>query len=109
MSSSDNLPVPRPDDDWPTQAADQVEKIVQTVHDRAIKPIETVARAIVYGLIVLAAAIVALTVLAIALVRLVNSYLPGDVWGAHLLVGGLFVVGGLVLWMGRRAPDPEAT
>lgn len=109
MSSSDNLPVPRPDDDWPKQAADTIERVVQTVRDRTTRPVLVAAKAIVYGLIVLVSATVALTLLVVALIRVVNVYLPGDVWAAHLLVGAVFLVGGLVLWMGRRAPEPEPT
>jgi len=109
VSQSDNLPVPRQPDDWPVQAADTVERVVQTVKDRTTKPVMTVAKAVVYGLIVAAGGITALVLLSIALVRVVNVYLPGDVWGAHLLVGTVFVIAGLVLWATRRAPEPETS
>jgi hypothetical protein len=29
---------------------------------------------------------------------------PGDVWAAHLIIGGLFSLAGVFLWSKRRAP-----
>ena len=43
------------------------------------------------------------------LVRLVDAYLPEDVWAAHLLLGALLTLAGLVLWAKRKSPalDPR--
>jgi hypothetical protein len=94
------------DGDWSEQAADAVVKVVDTVRDKTTGPVLTVARAIVYGLIGVFAVLVALILLTIALVRLADSYLPGNVWSAHLLIGLLFSIGGLVAWTKRYPPDP---
>jgi len=92
------------DADWSEQAADTVVKVVDAVREKTTGPVLTVARAIVYGLIGLFAVIVALIVVTIALVRFVNVYLPGDVWAAHLLIGTLFTIAGLLLWRKRHVP-----
>jgi len=100
-------PVVAADDDWADQAADTVVKVVDTVREKTTGPILTVARAIVYGLIGIFAVLVALIVLTIALVRLVDVYLPGEVWSAHLLIGALFTLFGLLVWSKRNAPADD--
>jgi hypothetical protein len=94
------------DGDWSEQAADTVVKVVDAVREKTTGPVLTVARAIVYGLIGVFAVIVALIVLTIALVRLVDVYLPGEVWSAHLLIGAIFIAGGWLAWRKRYAPEP---
>jgi hypothetical protein len=98
-------PSPVGDDDWADQAADTVVKVVDAVREKTTGPILTAARAVVYGMIGVFAGLVALIVLTIALVRLVDVYLPGEVWSAHLLIGTLFTVGGLLVWRKRYAPE----
>ena len=97
-------PPPRADDDWSEQAADAVVKVVDAVRDKTTGPVLTIARAIVYGLIGLFAVIVALVVLVIALVRIIDVYLPGEVWSTYLLLGVLFTALGLFIWGKRHVP-----
>ena len=92
-------------DDWAGQAADAVVTVVDTVREKTTGPVLTVARAIVYGIIGLFAVLVALVLLTVALVRFTNVYLPGGVWAAHLLIGSIFILGGLLVWRKRYAPD----
>ena len=94
------------DGDWSEQAADTVVKVVDAVRDKTTGPVLTAARAVVYGLIGLVAVIVALIVLTIALVRLVDVYLPGEVWSAHAFIGLLFTFAGWYVWRKRYAPEP---
>ena len=105
--ASTSLPTePSPaDDDWADQAADTVVKVVDAVREKTTGPVLTAARAIVYGIIGVFAGLVALIVLTIALVRFVDVWLPGDVWQAHLLIGALFTIGGLLVWRKRHAPE----
>ena len=88
--------------DWPAQAADAVVDLVGAVRDRTIGPIMLVARALVYGILVLVLATVAVVLLVIALVRVTDWLVPGEVWSAYLVLGSLFTAGGLVLWSMRR-------
>jgi tetrahydromethanopterin S-methyltransferase subunit F len=88
--------------DWPTQAADAIERAVETVRSKTSQPLLGVASWIVYGLL---AAIVGLTagiVAVIALVRVLNIILPSGVWLPDVILGGIFTAGGLVLWSRRR-------
>jgi hypothetical protein len=99
-------------EDWPVQATEAIVKVVGTAHDKITGPIQTVARAIVYGLLAAILGVTAFVLLVILALRLVNSYLPESVfgenhmWAAHLLVGLLFTVSGLVLLrLAKRPPD----
>lgn len=83
-----------PGGDWTVQAADSIERLVGTVRDKTAVPLTTVARAVVFGLLAAVMGIAVLVLVAIGLVRAVNAYLPGDVWAAHLLVGGIFTLAG---------------
>jgi hypothetical protein len=96
---------PPTSEDWADQAADAVVSVVDAVRDKTTGPVLTVARAIVYGIIGLFAALVALVLVTVALVRFTDVYLPGEVWAAHLLIGAIFIVGGLLVWRKRYAPD----
>ncbi len=102
-------PAPRPSSrapltgDWPAQAADTVVDVVGSVRERVIEPLLKIARVVVYGLLISVAALVALVLLLIALVRMLDSYLPGEVWSAYLLLGGLFTIGGVFCWSQRSS------
>src|SRR5688500_20345621 len=96
---------PAPPEDWADQAADTVVRVVDTVREKTTGPVLTAARAIVYGIIGFFAALVALIVLVIALIRILDVYLPGEVWSAYLLLGIAFLVGGGLVWHQRHAPE----
>jgi hypothetical protein len=96
---------PAPPEDWADQAADTVVKVVDAVREKTTGPVLTAARAIVYGIIGVFAGLVALILVTIALVRIVDVYLPGEVWSAYLLIGTLFTIGGLLVWRKRYAPE----
>jgi hypothetical protein len=102
----DPQPTGGDDADWTEQATDTVVDLVATVRAKATGPALTAARGVVYGLLAALVAVMSLTLLVVGLVRLVDNYLPGDVWAAHLLVGLLFVLVGVILWSQRKAPAP---
>lgn len=84
--------------DWTVQAADTVERLVGGLRDKTAVPLTTVARALVYGLLAAVMAIATAVLVVIGVLRAVDVYLPGEVWSAHLLVGGIFTaLGGLLL------------
>ncbi|MEO7837265.1 MAG: hypothetical protein ABIS21_06445 [Acidimicrobiales bacterium] len=92
--------VPAVDDvqDWTVQAADAVERLVNGLRAKTTTPLTVVARALVYGLLTAVMGIATIVLVIIGLLRAVDVYLPGEVWSAHLLVGGIFtVLGGLLL------------
>ncbi|MDQ3574011.1 MAG: hypothetical protein M3378_05400 [Actinomycetota bacterium] len=100
---------PRPDggDDWTIQAADTVERLVGTVRDKTSVPLTTVARGVVFGLMAAIMGVVVAVLVAVTLVRVIDVVTgEGNVWIAHLTVGGIFsVVGGVLL---RKATTKTA-
>jgi hypothetical protein len=83
--------------DWTVQVADTIERVVGSVRSKTALPLTTVARGLVYGLIALVMGLAALVLVAAGLVRAVDTYLPGGVWAAHLLIGGIFCAVGTFL------------
>ncbi|MCB9372352.1 MAG: hypothetical protein H6518_06180 [Microthrixaceae bacterium] len=98
---------PRPGDDWPAKAADQIVALVDQVRDKTTGPAIRAARAVVFGFLATMLGAAALVLLIVGLVRFVDVYVPGGVWVAHAIVGLLFVGSGLVLWAKRTAPATE--
>jgi hypothetical protein len=95
---------------WQARVVDTIEDVVSAVHDRVIRPLLVVARAIVFGTIVATMALVVSILLSVALVRLLDVYaFGGRVWASDALVGGIFTVGGLVAWTMRRARGDTGT
>jgi hypothetical protein len=95
---------PAPAGDLPTQVADTIDRVVGTVRDATTGRALTVARAIVYGTFAAIVSTAVLVTTIVFLVRIIDNYLPGDVWATYLLLGGIFTVCGIVLWSRRNAP-----
>jgi hypothetical protein len=99
-----------PASDWPAQAADTIERVVGSVRDKTTGPAITAARWVVYGTFALVVGTGVGVLVAIAAVRLLDVYLPNAVfgeqhtWVAHLLVGAVFSLFGMLLWSRRTAP-----
>lgn len=103
-------PVPAaPGRDWSDQAAEAIESVVLAVKDKTTIA-TTIARALVYGVVILALATTAGVLVVIAAVRLADVYLLGwagrvhgrhRVWIAYLALGVLFSGSGLALWTRR--------
>ena len=97
---------------WSDQAADTVETIVLTVKDKTTVPLQTAARAIVYGLIVVVLAVILLVAGIVAFVRFADVYFLGwagikqdqhRVYIVYLVLGMVFCAAGFVCWS-RRTP-----
>jgi hypothetical protein len=101
-------------DDWPAQAADSIVNAVGTVHDKVTGPATTIARGIVFGTFALILGAAAFALVIIAMVRIVNNYLPDSVfgeqhiWAAYMIVGGILCVFAFVLWLKRNPKQAEA-
>ena len=100
--------------DWPVQAADAIERAVGGVRDKTTGPAITVTRAVVYGTFAAILGVAVLVMVAIIVVRILDVYLPesitGDdnVWLAHLIVGVVFCVGGMIAWSKRSVPTASS-
>jgi hypothetical protein len=95
--------------EWPKKAADTVDLVVDTIHDKAIRPVLLAARIVVFGLLIAVLSTVVLVLLSVGLLRLLDVYaFPGRVWLSYAVVGGVFTVVGLLAWTKRtsRAARP---
>jgi hypothetical protein len=101
--------------DWPAQAADTIERVVQGVRDKTTGPAITAARWVVAGLFLLVAGTAALILLTVMLVRLLDAYLPDSVfgedhvWAAHTILGVVVTAFGLALLRKRNRPSSDAS
>ena len=91
-----------PTDDWAAQVADTIESVVGAVRDKTTVKLETVARAVVFGILIAVMGLAALVLVTIVLVRLGTYVAP--VWAVYAVLGTLFTLVGLFLWS-RRQPD----
>jgi hypothetical protein len=89
--------------DWTTEAADTVERVVVIVRDKTVVPAQTITKAVVYGLVVAFLLTAAILLLTLGAFRALDAYFPGGVWSAYLLLGGIFVIGGAFCWSKRNA------
>jgi hypothetical protein len=92
----------------PRRAADAVQLLVDTVHDKAVRPAVIATRAIVFGLVVAAVATVLVVVGSIAVLRLFDVYVfHHRVWLSYIVLGAAFTLAGLAAWTRRTArPSP---
>jgi hypothetical protein len=92
--------------DWPAQATDTIVNLVDQVRAKTTGPAITVARGLVFGIIVGVLGLVAAVLLLIFAVRLTTEVLDliwdgAGVWLTYLLYGVLFTVIGAVIF-GKR-------
>jgi len=90
--------IARSDDDWAVQTADTIERLIETVRSNTSDRLVSVTRLVVFGLLAAILGLVALVFLVNRVVRFMDSYIPGGVWVVYLVLGGLFTLGGLLLW-----------
>src|SRR2546423_5975637 len=98
MADVDTTPARGRSDDWAVQTADTIERLVESVRSNTSDRLVSVARLVVFGLLAAILGTVAVVLLAIFVVRIMDSYIPSGVWVVYLLLGGLFTLGGLLLW-----------
>jgi hypothetical protein len=88
--------------DWTTDAANAIDNAVGIVRERTVEPVQTVARAVIYGLMAALILIPAVTLLTIGVFRLLTIAVFHNVWGAWAGLGGIFLVIGLFCWTKRN-------
>ena len=88
--------------DWAAQTADTIDRLVTSVRSKTTDPLERAVRIVVYGIVAAVLGISALVLVSITLIRVVDILVPGPVWSAHVIVGGIFSLVGLFLWAKRR-------
>ena len=91
------------DSEWPSHAADLIEQVVASVHDRAIRPLIIAARGIVFGLLIATMLLVLGVLGSVAAIRLLDVYVFGSrVWASYTVMGALFTGAGLMAWSRRQ-------
>jgi hypothetical protein len=93
--------------EWPAQAADTIVDAIGKVRDKTTKPAIVAARALVYGLIAGVVGLVAVIVALVGLVRVLDNYVPNEVWVIYAGFFVVFSVAGLVLLRKANAPAPS--
>ena len=103
---------PFTDPNWAADLADTVERVVGTVHDKTTKPLVTVARALVYGLLAAIVGLAALVLFVVMLTRGLQEFLDwvkvrrsAAVYISYLAVGGIFSAAGLFFLRKRYTND----
>ena len=77
--------------------------MLDIVHDKVLRPVILAGRAIAFGLIIALAALVFAVVVLIGLVRILNVYaFSGHEWITYVVIGGLSIITGWVIWRKRR-------
>jgi VIT1/CCC1 family predicted Fe2+/Mn2+ transporter len=96
---------PQREPDLVDKALGAVDGVLDTVHDKVIRPIILAGRYIAYGLIILLAAIVIVVALLIGSIRFMNVYFfAHHIWLTDVVVGAVLFVTGLVVWRFRASP-----
>jgi hypothetical protein len=99
-------------EDWAAATADAIERAVQSVRAKTADPLERVVRLLVYGLLAGIVGIAIAVLLAVAAVRglveLIDVVWQREVWLAHLIIGGIFVIAGLLVWRRRTAKNEKS-
>lgn len=86
---------------WPESVADTIVDSVTALRKLVMRPVSRIARRIVYGFIAAILALLILLLAVIGLVRLLDAYLPQEVWLVYAVLGGIFTVTGLLIWSHR--------
>ncbi len=93
--------------EWPKQAADTVVDTIAKVRDKTTKPAIVASRALVYGIIVAVVGSVALVLLLVGLIRVLNNYVPGQIWTVYLGLSVLFTLTGVIFIRKANKPVPS--
>lgn len=88
-------------EDWPATATRALVDAISSVRAKTLGPAIPIARGVVYGIVVAVVALVLAVVFFVGLARLIDNYLPADMWATHLILGGAFTLAGLALWSRR--------
>lgn len=92
----------------PRRAADAVQLLVDTIHDKAVRPAVLATRAVVFGLLIAALTTLLVVMGSIAVLRIFDVYVFGKtVWLSYIVLGGALTLAGLGAWTRRTArPSP---
>jgi hypothetical protein len=110
---ADQSPAPVADRDWTVDVTGRIESVVETIRDKTTVPVTKGARAVVFGLVAGALGVVALFLMVLALIRVLDVYLPihplsRRVWIIDAGAAAIFLGSGAFLWRTRQPRGTEA-
>jgi hypothetical protein len=112
LARADDQKPPGTGEDWAASTAEAIERAVQSVRAKTADPLERVVRLVVYGLLAGIVGVAIAVLLAVAAVRglveLIDVLWQREVWLAHLIVGGIFVLVGLLVWTRRTTKNEKS-
>ena len=91
-------------DQFADKFADFLEALAQKVRSLTVDRLDRLIIVVSLGIIAAVLAFVALTLLSIALFRIVATYVTSP--GAYAIFGGIFIIAGAFAWT-RRKPEQE--
>lgn len=95
--------MPAPQGDLADKAMAAIDQVVDTVHDRVLRPAIIAARAVAVGFLVAICVVVLAVAAGIALLRLLDVYVfASHQWASWLAIGFCFCAIGVTLWRWRR-------
>ena len=110
LERADGQPGSDGDEDWAATTADAIDRAIQSVRAKTADPLERVAHLVVYGLLAGIVGIAVTVLLVVAafrgLVEFLDLVWQPEVWLAYVILGGIFVIVGLLVWT-RRTPKSE--
>src|SRR5437764_4977133 len=105
---NNNAAAPADGDDWASETADRLDQLIALIRAQTTDRLVKVARAVVFGLLGLILAIVAVTLLIITFVRVCDIIIPQEVWLTYLILGAIFIAAGLLAWSKRDSRPATA-
>lgn len=90
--------------DWTADLLDRLDHVIDVVRRNTTDRLVRIARLLVFGLIAAIVGLMVAILLVIAAVRVLDVVLPREVWLPDVVLGAIFVGGGLFLWSKRTAP-----
>ena len=77
------------ENDWAKHAVDSLENFVGAIRSKTTEPIQKAVKVAVYGLMAVGVVFMIFLLLTVASVRFLDWFLP--VWGAYLVLAGIFL------------------
>lgn len=92
------------DADWTKDLLDRLDHYIDVVRSNTTDRLVKVVRVLVFGVITLILGAMAAIIALIALIRVLDIVLPREVWLPYMVLGAIFLAGGLFAWSKKTAP-----
>jgi vacuolar-type H+-ATPase subunit I/STV1 len=90
--------------DWTKDLLDRLDHYIDVVRSNTTDRLVKVVRVLVYGVIALILGSMAGIIALITLIRVLDIVLPREVWLPYMVLGAIFLAGGLFAWSKKSAP-----